>query len=34
MIESLKDLNKQVEDHNGKVYYFYGKNLEVLNLLN
>lgn len=27
MVESLRDLNKQVEKYNGKVYYFYGDNL-------
>lgn len=27
MIESLKDLNKQVEKYNGKIHYFYGDNL-------
>lgn len=31
MIESLQDLNKQVQNEKGKMYYFYGDNIKVLN---
>lgn len=31
MVESLRDLNKQISDQGGKMYYFYGDNVKVLN---
>jgi deoxyribodipyrimidine photolyase len=31
MIESLQELSKEINAHNGKLYTFYGDNIKVIN---
>ena len=34
MIESLYELSDDIKNHNGKIYFFKGDNLKVLNSIN
>jgi deoxyribodipyrimidine photo-lyase len=34
MIESLKDLDKQLKEEGGRLYYFHGDDAEILNKIN